>query len=580
MKASHRHVLTIVGALSALAGSGVVSVAAAQGKMPDVPRIMVPTFTSNEQGLGAKLADELRERLKADVPIRQLWTIPSTDIKNALVSSGFPPDQPLNPADLKELAKIIRADEVVTGRITRTPNGVHVVARYGLARDLALSQPLPVIDRKNEGDAARALVGPIKDARRQLGAYKKCEDALRNDQYAQALAAAREGAGNPQATLLNLCGLSAYAAMKAPNDTVVKYADQILSVDPDNRIALGIAAEAYKAMSQAAQAKDTTVANRYEDKAIAYWVRLLQTDPTNVKLQTQVVAELARSGNPQVALPIIDQAVQQNPDELSLLRMQWLIHLAAHDYKGGVAMGEKYVALDTAQADAAYFTRQVAALVADSQPQRAAEMAAKGFQKFPSNGEIALTYATTLKQAGQLQQAADIFRRALAANPKLEHGYVQVAQLQVDMNQPDSALATLHQAVASQNDSAAYVGAYALTTGNAFYKKAVASKAMEDYQTAMRFLAYSDSLAPSPQAKFLLGVSAFSVGQMAATQAPKAGSKAQKCELAQTAQSAFSTAQVSIPAGGSVAPDAAKQYMGYLGQFVPVVQNQVKVFCK
>ena len=39
-------------------------------------------------------------------------------------------------------------------------------------------------------------------------------------------------------------------------------------------------------------------------------------------------------------------------------------------------------------------------------------------------------------------------------------------------------------------------------------------------------------------------------------------------------------AQVNLVSGGATAPDAAKQYLGYLQQFVPVVDRQVKTFCK
>ena len=50
--------------------------------------------------------------------------------------------------------------------------------------------------------------------------------------------------------------------------------------------------------------------------------------------------------------------------------------------------------------------------------------------------------------------------------------------------------------------------------------------------------------------------------------------------LLATSVPAFTTAQIKLPAGGSFAPDATKTYLGYLAQFTPVVDNQVKQFCK
>ena len=86
----------------------------------------------------------------------------------------------------------------------------------------------------------------------------------------------------------------------------------------------------------------------------------------------------------------------------------------------------------------------------------------------------------------------------------------------------------------------------------------------------------ADSLAPSENSKLLMGITAFTIGQMAATEAGKAKS----CPLAKEAQEAFVTAQINLPMGANVAKEAVTQYMQYLQQFTPVVDNQVKQFCK
>jgi hypothetical protein len=138
--------------------------------------------------------------------------------------------------------------------------------------------------------------------------------------------------------------------------------------------------------------------------------------------------------------------------------------------------------------------------------------------------------------------------------------------------------------VQTGSDSASFVAQYALSVGNSKYKAANALKSGEPsdnaakraaMQQAITYLALSDSLAPSPTPKFLQGVAYFTIGQLAATDAPKAKS----CELATTADQAFNKAQIGLTQGGSTAPDAAKQYLGYLGQFTPVVDAQVKKFC-
>ena len=585
MKASSRHVIRIVGVLGALATGASPALAQRQAAPQTGPRLMVPAF-AGPKPLGVELADQLREKLKTDYQVKTIWTVPKTDINGILEASGFRTDTSLNNADLKELARAARADEILMGRVTRTASGVRVEPRLVLPRDLAIAQPLPAVEAKNVGDAAKQISKEISNARKQLAAYNNCETRAREGKYGEAIAAANAGNGTyGTATLTRICSLNAYLAMKAPADTVYAHADEILRFDPRNRIALNAAAQALSDQSDALSATNKPRADSLSDKAVQLWTTLISADASDTRMLETVIRKIVVSANPAVAVPIIDASVQDNPGNLQLLRLQWLIHLAAKDFKGAVGIGRNMVQLDTSLADTTYFTRQVAALASNGQNAEAAQMAQEGIRKFPTNTGLQSVYAQTLKGSGNLPAARDALRSAVASNPKLEHAYLQIAQIQLDLNQPDSAIASLKQSVATGNDSASFVAQYALGTGNTSYKTANAMKVdtpessaakRAAFQKALMFLTLSDSLAPSTTAKFLIGVSSFSVGQLAATDAPKAKS----CDLATLAQTAFNKAQVNLVAGGATAPDAAKQYLGYLQQFVPVVERQVKTFCK
>ncbi len=86
----------------------------------------------------------------------------------------------------------------------------------------------------------------------------------------------------------------------------------------------------------------------------------------------------------------------------------------------------------------------------------------------------------------------------------------------------------------------------------------------------------ADSLAPSPNSKLLVGLIGYSVGVSAVTDAPKQKS----CELAKMAEDHFLIAQINVPAGGAVNPQAASQILGALAQYGPFVAAQKKQFCK
>lgn len=582
MKASYRYLLTFVGVAAASATSA--APALAQRAPVTGPRLMVPVF-AGPKPLGLQTADELRERLKTDYQVKTIWTVPKTDITGILDASGFRTDTAVSNADLRELARTARADEILIGTVTRTPNGVHVEPRLVLSRDLSISQPLPPVDAGNVGGAVKAISKEVGNARRQLDAYNKCETAARAGNYDAAIQAATAGTTTyATATLVRICRLNAYLAKKAPTDTIIANAKDILRLDPKNKIALNAAGQALSDKSDAIAKTDSVQSAALNDQAVQYWTTLISVDPSDTRMLETVIRKIVVSANPAIALPIIDAAVTDNPGNLQLLRLQWLIHLAAKDYKNAVNIGRTMIQMDTSLADTTYYTRQAAALLSSNDTIGVATVVGEGVRKFPSNVGLRAFQAQMLKQAGKYAEAKAAYVELLRLNPKLEHGYLQLAQISDSLHQPDSALAALRTAVKTGNDSASFVAQYTLSVGNSRYKAANTMKSGDPsdnaakraaMQQAITYLALSDSLAPSPTPKFLQGVAYFTIGQLAATDAPKAKS----CDLATLADQAFNKAQVNLTQGGSTAPDAAKQYLGYLGQFTPVVDAQVKKFC-
>ena len=374
-------------------------------------------------------------------------------------------------------------------------------------------------------------------------------------------------------------------------DTVVAVAEAVLATAPDNPIALTDLAEALDAQKR-------------ESQAAVAWVRLLATDSSNVDLLIRVVNALAHEGNAALAQPLIDHGEDQHPDNLYLLKLRWLIHLATSDWKGAIAAGELLLAKDPAsQADPDFYFRVANAYKADSQPMRALAIAALGVSKFPKDPPLYLAYlqmlksetdaalargltsfpenpelhafaAQALKASGNAAGALAETKLALKTNPHLPHGFLQLAQLELDFGQTDSAYAAVEQA-ATSGESPFAVAQFALARGNALYKTANGSKKREDYQQAVKFLALATRVGPTPESKFLLGASSLSVSQSAATDA----STAKSCELSRLADASLIEAEVNLISGGSVAPDAAKQYLDYVSKLRPYIAGQVKTFC-
>ncbi|HEU4565551.1 MAG TPA: tetratricopeptide repeat protein [Gemmatimonadaceae bacterium] len=535
-----------------------------------VPRFMVLTLRSDEKGLGAQAADAIRSKLQSDFSTNDLWVISKENIAATLEASGFPKDEAPDRVTSRLLAQNLRADEYLEGRVTKKPDGtVHVEAGMVLTRDNSMVQPLPPAEGKM-GDVASQISRSFKEARKQLPDERKCENAIRDQKYDEAIAAANAAiAAYPRSTISRVCLANALVYKKAPADSVIAVTKQVLEIDPRNRPALSIAAQAY------------TDANR-DQEAVDAWTRRLALDPSDARLQQKVAQILAQSGNAAAALPIIDTAVAQNPGDPELTRLQFLVRLTVagktgEGWKKVIESGEALQKADTAYADTLFFARLATAYAADSQPQKAAETTARGVAKFPQNATLLAMHARMLKAAGQTQQSVEAARRALALDPKNFAGWLSLADAQAELNQPDSAVATLREALKyAGDDGKPQVGQRLLILGNAAYKQGVASKSRADFERAVSILALGDSVATSENTKFLLGVSAFQVGDALVRE----NQKARSCEDARKAKEMFGIAQINVPAGGKVSPQAAGQIMGALGQYAPAVESQIKAFCK
>jgi tetratricopeptide (TPR) repeat protein len=525
---------------------------------------MVPTLRSSERNLGLRAAEAIRERMGGDFMMRELWIVPKTDIENALDASGYSRIEALNDNDAKQLANLLRAEEYLSGTITPANGGYQFDGTVMLVRGDGMVQPMPQLTDPKIDGLAKKISGEIDKARKPLTSIQACMLNWRQNKHPDAIREAQKAlVMYPNSVMARVCMLETYNTQKLGADSIIKVSEEIIKIHPTNRRALSLVADAYNE-------------KKMENEYISTLTKLLTADPTNTRLQETVVTALAQAGKPEVARPIIEEAVKQNPGDPSLIRLQWRIYLTLRDYKQATAIGEEMIKTDTAAADTSFFIRMAGAYVADSQPQKAAEIAARGANKFTQNAGLWLLYAQFARQTGQAPQALEAINKALAIDPKVENGFLQKAQIFNEMNQPDSAFATLRQAQAA-GTAKATVGAMALSiANNSYYKKCNETKTIEDCERAIGPIALADSLSPSTNAKFLLGATYLLVGHKSI----EGNVEAKSCDVARKAKDALVNAQILVPQGAQAFPQQAGQLMQALAQLDPYADRQIQAFCK
>ena len=573
MKSAHRSALSVAALVVASVATVAPSASAQRTQVPgpDTRRVLVTTFRGDPEA-GVKLADEVRNRIQNDFNIKTLMATSKKDIDATLVQSGYKPDSALGANDIRELAKIVRGDEVIDGTVTKTAAGYHVNARLFLARDVALSQPLVNTESNDLGDVAKQIVSEYDHARNQLKPNQDCENAIREGKLNDAIAAARRGiAEYPKATIARLCLASAYQSMKTTADSTGPWKDSVIAVtrsitalDKNSRIAYQLQYDAYKA-------KHDTV------NLVPTLLGYMNSDPTNASLRESVIAEVIGLGKADLAVPIAKQLVADNPGDPGYARTYYLVLGAARNYKEAVPAGIAYVALDTSAADSTYYFRQIQYLAADSNYAKAAEFAATGAARYPRSASFLLAQASNERRAGQLPAAKATLQRALQLDPKAPGANLLLAQISSETGSPEDALKAVQADVAADPTNKERDAAFLVSLGAGQYKAANASKKIEDFQKAQSIFQASDAMSPSANAKFYIGVSAFGIAQAAANALQTAN---KTCADAKLGQEALVTISTYMPQGGSVDPNTAKTILGVVPQYQPFFDASAKKYCR
>ncbi len=533
---------------------------------PNAIRVMVSVFKAGEKGLGVQAADAVRSHMTAEFPFKQVYVLPRQDINATLEASGFPTTDALQPHDARALANLLRADEYITGGATKTASGYKVEGVLVLARDNALVQPLGSYEAPKLDAAAGMVSKELKEARKQLEFEKKCVYAARDGKLDAAIGFAKEGiAAYPKATLARICLANVLVTQKAPNNAQLAIAREIVTIDPRSRPGLALLAQAYRTANMS-------------DSAVLTLTRLLATDPSNPRLQKDVVDAVAALANPALARPIIDDAVANNPGDPELLALRWKILLAVKDYKAAFAQGEELVKLDTSFADTTYYNRTAAAFAADSQYQKSAEFAAKGLAKFPNQPGLVYQQVIGLRGAGQNQQALDALNKAMAAKIAVENGAFLRLTLLKDLNRNDEIVPAARELIAS-GDTSTVVRQMIAVVGQAQGVAAAKSKAPADFELAIKTLMYADSVSTG-QAKqvagFVLGSTYLQFSQVKLQEAQATKS----CPLAKEAKNLLGDAQIQLPKGGALYADQMRQMMGAAMQLDTGADQLIKAYCK
>jgi len=306
---------------------------AAQKKTAEFTRqgLLITDFAPRgtaDLGFGRKAADEVRSRIAKLSNKREVEVISGGDFRYQLERSGIPDDTILDERTIRQLGRLMRADEYVLGTVERAPKSVRITGRLILMRDPRLTEPLPSATAPELGLAVDQFARAFAAARAELAPQRRCENALRDAQPERALQAARDAvAAYPSGVLAHVCLAWALRATGASATEVLEAARHVLAGDSLNPHGLESAAIALDSLHR-------------RDESATEWLRLADTDTANLELTERVVLSMVYAGNSRRAEPLIVRAAEAHADSLSLRRLEWRVAYENRHWPVAIKAGE------------------------------------------------------------------------------------------------------------------------------------------------------------------------------------------------------------------------------------------------
>jgi len=457
-----------------------------------------------------ELAESLRGRLAQRINSKETQVLESFRLRNVLLESGYDRHAVLGDIELRLMARKIRADEVVFGRLSRSGGQYVVTGRMARLRNWDMQQPLPPVRDASLGRLADRLAAEVLRARAQLPGLRRCENALSTrDKPTAAREASRAIQMYAPAVMARDCLLSALFDGQTGADSILVVANDALALDSTNTFAAVARANALETL------------NRRAD-ALTQWGRVYAAHPDSLELGVVVVEARLRLQQPDSALHNAQALLAHFGANAELQRLSFRARTAMSEWRAASLLGDSLELSDsTFRADSNYATRYVEALRLSGDALAALEVAVRNVRRFPGDSRLYLQYlqllgtentvalqrglerfpdvstlnvlaANAARRTGDRTAAREATREAIRKDSSLTPQYLQLADGYFDDQRPDSAFFILQRAPRA-GAQAEMLRTYTIARGLTLLRSAGDSVSAAQ-QFAVRLLVLADSI--------------------------------------------------------------------------------------
>ena len=372
----------------------------------NLPRLLIAnphSFQAADSAAAVRVGTGMREKIEA---VADKWynTIQRTQMNDALIQYGYPPDAVLPPLVARQLGTQLQARAIVVGTLTRGEGGRVTIEARLLAGNDQTGQMVTMT--QGVGQSFEDLGGKLGDALRgsfnALPESKNC-DNLAATQADKAIEAANKALKiQPNHGPAELCLAQIGIAKKAPADQIIGHLKNAAVGDRLSVEVLGGLLGQYQGKSDTANVVES-------------YRQLILVAPNNQKVVEEAIRYFIAAGKPDLGEQIAQDAIGRdpsNPDMHNLLATACLVQGKPEKNLCAIKAMEMVFTLDTAKADT--FNLAKVLYIASRDSSNGAVYVKWGqvaARKFPTNASLLNELVKAYELTGPVDSAVAVTRR-------------------------------------------------------------------------------------------------------------------------------------------------------------------------
>ena len=445
----------VVAATLLVAVPGGVHAQQAQGRF----RVVIPNFQPTDgadKKFGEKAAEELRGLMNG---LLTHQPVPRKELEQALKQYKLKMDD-LDCAKTRQLAAQINAEVALCATYAPKGSGYEVTAQFWDTRSNESFTVTPVtVGEKDDQAAAKGVFDQFDRYTTQLRAAANCQSYAGSRQWDTALEQCNKALDlNPDAQSTRYLKAHIYYDMQRYPDALAEL-DSLLNQNPVHEEALQLAGYVAGTMGE-------------EQKAVDYYSRYLELQPTNAQVRMKIAYDLAQAGDPGGAMQLIQAGLDVDPDNVDLLEQYGgfafaagkkiadkasadtvsdaggLPPEAAEDYRQAIDAYLKVYKAKGAETNPSQIRTLMAAYIELNETDQAISTAETALKTHPDDEGIWSYYADALQRAGKLDEALAALDRVKEINPDYPNVAFRQGKWLIQAGRLDDAVSALKSAAA------------------------------------------------------------------------------------------------------------------------------------